>query len=74
MRRVLALLPVYVDPAFPLAWRSEPYLSQLRQWASNGAKSGGRVFVFVKNSLTVILPTKEVELGKFEPGNEVIVS
>ena len=38
---------VLVDPAFPDAWKREPFAAQLRQWATDVETDGGYVVVFV---------------------------
>ena len=39
-------ITVLVDPDYPEIWKSEPYLSQLRRWASEAGPGGGYVIVF----------------------------
>lgn len=40
-------ITVLVDPAYPDAWKMEPYGSQLRQWAKDVEQTGGYIIVFV---------------------------
>lgn len=47
-------ITVLVDPAFPDVWKSEPYSSQLQQWAAQAAPSGGYVIVYVGDAVTVV--------------------
>jgi hypothetical protein len=67
-------ITAHVDGGWPSAWRSEPYYSQLKQWAWNAVEHGGQVCVSVNGLITVILPTKDVELGKCEPGDNIVVA
>jgi hypothetical protein len=39
-------LTLLVDPDHPEIWRSEPYHTQLRAWASESEPTGGYVIVF----------------------------
>jgi hypothetical protein len=52
-----------VDPGSPLAWKNEPYYSQLKQMARNGLNHNGIINVFVGKRVIVILPDKDVDLG-----------
>jgi uncharacterized protein len=38
---------VLVDPAYPDAWKLEPYNTQLRGWAKQTEERGGYIIVFV---------------------------
>jgi hypothetical protein len=38
---------VLVDPAYPLAWKTEPHAAQLRDWAREAKHRGGYIIVFV---------------------------
>ena len=51
-------ITVLVDPAYPDAWRHEPYISQLRQWASDASLAGGYVIVFAGEEVSKISPTE----------------
>ena len=42
---------VLVDPDHPGIWRSEPYHSQLREWASEAETTGGYVIVFWRDDV-----------------------
>lgn len=55
---------VHVDPDRSDAWRREPYHSDLREWAANAAPGGGVIAVYVGYDLTVVLPDRDVSLGR----------
>ncbi len=54
---------VHVDPGRPLAWRAEPYYSEIKSWATAAAKQLGKVIVWQGANAIAILPDKEIELG-----------
>jgi uncharacterized cysteine cluster protein YcgN (CxxCxxCC family) len=56
-------IAVHVDPGSPDRWREEPYYSQLKAWAEIGADNGMQVVVYLKDTATVILPNKDIDLG-----------
>jgi hypothetical protein len=64
---------VHVDPAFPNAWREEPYHGALRKLARDAADAKGQVVVYLKKRAIVILPDKDVELGELAPGDHITV-
>ncbi|MBO0757950.1 MAG: hypothetical protein J2P54_19060 [Bradyrhizobiaceae bacterium] len=66
-------MTVHVDPAFPNAWREEPYHGALRKLARDAADAKGQVVVYLKKSAIVILPDKDVELGELAPGDHIAV-
>jgi uncharacterized cysteine cluster protein YcgN (CxxCxxCC family) len=64
---------VHVDPGTPAAWRADPYLGQIRQWAKAAVDHAGQVVVHVRDRAIVILPNKEVDVGTFAPGDFIVV-
>ena len=76
-------LAVHVDPEFPSVWRSEPYYPQLKAWtcaAIDSARSPpsdawlmAPILVYIGNSAIVMLPNRDVEVGTFTPGSELVV-
>jgi len=66
-------MTVHVDPAFPNAWREEPYHGTLRKLAREAADAKGQVVVYLKKRAIVILPDKDVELGELAPGDHITV-
>ena len=67
-------LVVHVDPGSPLAWRNEPYYSQLKLWSRNLLDRGGTLNVYIKNKVYVVFPDKDVDLGTFAHGDSVVVN
>ncbi|HEY0300056.1 MAG TPA: hypothetical protein VGC36_01915 [Rhizomicrobium sp.] len=67
-------LVVHVDPGSPMAWRKEPYYSQLKTWSQNLLDRGGTVNVYIRNRVHVVFPDKDVDLGIFGDGDAVVVS
>ena len=67
------MMTVHVDPAFPNAWREEPYHGMLRILARAASDSKGQVVVYLKKRAIVILPDKDVELGELAPGDHITV-
>jgi len=67
-------LGIQVDPSRPMAWREEPYYSQLKEWAVHGAQAKRQVIVYIKDRVIVLLPGKEVDLGVLERGDQVVVT
>jgi hypothetical protein len=62
-------LVVHVDPGSPLAWKNEPYYSQLKRWARNFEAQNGLVNLYIGKRVIVLLPQKEVDLGTFNIGD-----
>ena len=56
-------LIVHADPGRPDAWRTEPYLSDLRSWSRYMTSNGGRVMVFHGDRVIAVLPDGEQDLG-----------
>jgi Fe-S-cluster containining protein len=67
------LITVHVDPAFPNAWKEDPYHGMLRKLARDAADAKGQVVVYLKKRAIVILPDKDVELGELAPGDHITV-
>jgi hypothetical protein len=77
-------LAVHVDPEFPSAWRSEPYYRQLKAWtcaaiewartSSPDAWLMAPLLVYVGDSAMVMLPNRDIELGTFTPGSQLVVT
>ena len=66
-------LSVRVDPAFPTRWRDEPYYGRLKQWARYGVDHRAQVVVYNGKNVTVVLPNKDVDLGRIEEGDYIMV-
>lgn len=54
---------VEVDPAFPQAWRREPYYSALKTWARRDRPGAAEILVKVGRRVTMIFPEADIELG-----------
>jgi hypothetical protein len=59
----MSKLVFHVDPGSPLAWKSEPYYSQLKRLAGNGLEHNGIITVNVGKRVFVILPNTDVDFG-----------
>jgi hypothetical protein len=66
-------LVVHVDAGSPLAWRNEPYYSQLKRWAQKLIEQGdgGMINIYVRNRVIAILPDKDVDLGQLTFGDRI---
>jgi hypothetical protein len=63
-------ISVHVDPGHPAAWQREPYYSRFKQWSR---ENEGQKFliVYIKQRVIVILPDKDVDLGRKEPNEDI---
>lgn len=62
---------VYVDPKNPVAWRSEPFYSKIKEWSARALKVGKHVCVYVNLRVIVVFPDHEEDLGEV-PGHQDI--
>lgn len=60
-------LVVEVDPAFPQAWRKEPYYSSIKAWSRRDRPGACEVIVKVGPRATMIFPEKDIDLGILRP-------
>jgi hypothetical protein len=67
-------LQVAVDPNFPNAWSRPPYEARIRQWVTDGAESGRFVFVRIGPRMIALLPGRDVDLGRVDSDDEIVVS
>ena len=67
-------LQVAVDPNFPNAWSRPPYEARIRQWVADGAESGRFVFVRIGPRMIALLPGRDVDLGRVDSDDEIVVS
>ena len=58
---------VAVDPQRPDAWRKEPYYADLKKWAVTFARQETTIVVGVGGKLTVVLPDRDVPIGRYQP-------
>jgi Fe-S-cluster containining protein len=61
-KRIIA----HVDPDRPTAWRREPFYSTLKRWSAAMLHLGGNVAVSIGQRCIVVLPDRDVDLGKLE--------
>jgi hypothetical protein len=64
-------LYLMVDPDRPLAWRMQPYHSRLREWSARAFEENKRIVALVSGQATVVLPDRDVPLGRLGPGDEI---
>lgn len=50
-------LVIHDDPGRPLAWREEPFVSEIQAWADAGAPSGRKVVVWQGDTKITIAPS-----------------
>ncbi len=67
----ISKLVVHVDPGSPLSWKKEPYYSQLKRWARNIEEQNGLITLYIGKQVIVVLPNKDVDLGKFNMGERL---
>jgi hypothetical protein len=67
-------LQVAVDPSFPNAWTKPPYVGLIRKWVAEGAERGRFVFVRIGPRMIVLLPDRDVDLGRVDADDEIMVS
>jgi len=65
-------IEVRCDPGFPDAWRKEPYLTAIREWAIAGEADEMTVVVIVGQRMILVTSDREFDLGIVGP-NEPIV-
>ncbi len=60
-----ARLTAHVDPGSPGAWKREPYYTNFKRWAAEGAHKNPihLVDVMIGERLIVILPDRDIEFG-----------
>src|SRR5436190_10168983 len=56
-------IAIHVDPGTPNVWRSEPFYSDIKEWARLGTDQNMQVVVCILNKAIVVLPDREVDLG-----------
>jgi hypothetical protein len=67
-------LQIGVDPSFPNAWTKPPYFARIKQWAIDGAERGQLVFVRIGPRMIAVLPDREVDMGRVDPQDQIVVS
>ncbi len=64
---------IHVDADRRDAWRTEPYFSQIKQWARDAAPRRGQVIVWQGLDAVAVLPDREKMLGRMGE-DQVIIS
>jgi hypothetical protein len=67
-------LQVAVDPNYPNAWTKAPYQARIRRWVADGAERGHFVFVRIGSRMIALLPGGDVDLGRVDTHDEIILS
>lgn len=67
-------LQVAVDPKFPNAWLKEPYYTQIKKWAREGADGGQFVFVRIGTRMLVALPDRDEDIGRVDAQDDVMIA
>jgi hypothetical protein len=65
-------LAVHVDPARPEAWRTEPFHSDLRQWAVAAERMEMQLTVAVGRRIFAILPHEDIDMGLFDDDDRLV--
>lgn len=65
-------LSIVVDPAQPMAWRREPYQSQIRAWAVRGKQDGTEIMVCINDRRIAVFADREIDLGVVNPDHKVV--
>lgn len=66
-------IEVHVDGGRPGAWRTEPYYAELKGWARAAAADGGQILICLPDRTIVMLPDKDVDLGRMEADDRIEV-
>lgn len=74
LQRNGANVQVAVDPNFPNAWTREPFHSRIRGWVADGAERGRFVFVRIGMRMIALLPDRDIDLGRVEAIDDIVVS
>ncbi|WP_020180109.1 hypothetical protein [Methylopila sp. M107] len=67
-----AVLLVQVDPGAPDAWRRAPYHATFREWSRAAIAAERQLIVMVDDRATVVLPDRDVALGRVGPGDRIV--
>jgi hypothetical protein len=65
---------VTVDPGRPLAWKREPYYAVLKRFSEVFFRLDQKVLVNLNGHITVILPDRDVPIGRIIAGDEIVLS
>lgn len=56
-------IAIHADPDRPDAWRKEPFIGTIRDWARNAARGGGYVIVWAGREAVIVSAGGEKRLG-----------
>jgi hypothetical protein len=65
---------IHVDPGRGDAWRNEPFLSEIRQWATAAAEERGQVIVWQGANAIAVLPDRTKLLGEVRSDQLILTS
>ena len=66
-------ITVHVDPGTPMAWRNEPYYSDLKRWSSEVAAVRANVMIAIGRRVIVVLPQGgETDLGMVAEDDRIL--
>ena len=65
-------IEVRCDPAFPNAWRKEPFRSEIQQWAVFGEALDLTVIVIIGERIILIAPDREYDFGIVRPDQRIV--
>lgn len=68
----VARLEIHVDEGRVNAWRTEPYYSEIKQWARAATRDNGQILVCLPDRTIVILPHADVDLGRLEQDDRIL--
>lgn len=62
---------IHCDPAFPKAWRREPYYRLIQEWALAAKEDGGAVMIRTGKETILIAPEGEFPLGDLQDNDRI---
>jgi hypothetical protein len=65
---------VTVDPGRPNAWKREPYYAVLKRFSEVFFRIDQKVLVNLNGQITVILPDRDLPIGRIKAGDEIVLS
>ncbi|MGA0532251.1 hypothetical protein [Hansschlegelia sp. KR7-227] len=67
-----AAMVVNVDPTAPDAWRRKPFYENFKRWSAEANADRTHLIVMVGDEATVILPDRDVPLGRVGEGDRIV--
>ena len=69
-------LTAHVDPGSPNAWKREPYYTNFKRWAAEGAlrRPVKLIDIMIGERLIVVLPDRDVEFGVLAAGEAIAMT